>query len=29
VNQALRELLKFRETLTNITADKVKRRKTA
>jgi hypothetical protein len=29
VNQALRELLKFRETLANITADKTKRKKTA
>jgi hypothetical protein len=29
VNQALRELLRFRETLAHITSDKVKRRKTA
>ena len=29
VNQALRELLKFRETLQRITVDKISRRKTA
>lgn len=29
VNQALRELLKMRETLVSITADKVKRKKSA
>jgi hypothetical protein len=29
VNQALRELLRFRETLTQITSDKVKRKKIA
>jgi hypothetical protein len=29
VNHALRELLKFRETLASITADKVRRKKTA
>jgi hypothetical protein len=29
VNQALRELLKFRETLVQITSNKVRRRKTA